>query len=227
MLREVHRLIEYSRGAQEVRIVTIRGQRTRAFSSGDDLKGMEGQPGIDNPYTTHHQLFPAIRSLPKPVAALVNGYALGAGFDLSNACDLRLCADNIEVGCHRILRGLPLGTGVSWFLPRIVGQGRALEILITGRHLDAQEALEWGWANQVWPLDEFDQRAGEYVETLAKLPTVAVGFFKASLEYSIGHTLRDSLAHEMEVSAGQLETEDGREGLRSFLEKRDPVFRGR
>ena len=227
MEREVLRLIEYSRSAQEVRVVTIRGQGTRAFSSGHDLKGMETQPGIDEPGMMNHLLTTAIRDLPKPVAALVSGFALGAGFDLSNACDLRLCADNIEVGCHRIIRALPLGTGSSWFLPRIVGQGRALEILITGRHLGAQDALDWGWANRVWPLDEFAQRAGEYVETLAQLPTIAVGFYKASLEYSIGHGLRDSLAHEVEVSLRGRGTEDEREGRQSFLEKREPVYRAR
>ena len=227
LLREVHRLIEYSRSAQEIRVVTLRGQGTLAFCSGDDLKGMEPQPDIDSSRTVHHQLITAIRELPKPVAALVCGYALGHGFELSCACDLRLCADNIEVGDHRVHRALGMNGGSSWFLPRMVGQGRALEMLMTGRHLDAQEALEWGWANHVWPLDEFDQRAGEYIETLAQLPTIAVGVFKSALEYSVAHSLRDSLAYELEVSARGRATEDAREGRQSFLEKREPVYRGR
>lgn len=227
LLREVYQLIEYARDRQEIRVVTLRGQGVQAFSSGDDLKGMEPELGFDDSRTVHHQLITAIRELPKPVVALVTGWALGHGFELASACDLRLCADNIEVGDHRVTRAIGLNGGSSWFLPRIVGQGRALEILLTGRHLNAQEALAWGWANRVWPLAEFEERASEYVEMLARLPTIAVGVFKSALEYSMAHSLRDSLAHELEMSARNRGTEDAREGRLSFLEKRTPVFKGR
>ena len=98
---------------------------------------------------------------------------------------------------------------------------------MTGRHLNAHEALEWGWLNRMWPLSEFDERAGEYVETLAQLPTVAVGAFKSMLNYSVAHGLRDSLAHELELATVVQATEDSREGRLSFQEKRAPVFRGR
>ncbi len=94
LLREMHQLISYARSNPEIRVVTIRGQGTRSFCSGDDLKGMEPEPGIDSSATVHHQLVTAIRELPKPVVALVCGWALGHGFELACACDLRLCADN-------------------------------------------------------------------------------------------------------------------------------------
>ena len=226
MIREIHQLIDHAGSNPDVRVVTLRGIGTRAFSSGDDVKGMEPEPGVDGVHV-NQRLITAIRGLPKPVVALVYGWALGMGFDLTGACDFRLCADNIEVGDHRVTRSIGLGAGQSWFLPRIVGQGRALEILMTGRHLNAQEALDWGWANRVWPLDEFQERAAEYVEMLAGLATVAAGVFKSAMEFSVEHGLRDSLAYETEVSTRIGSTQDRHEGRQSFIEKRQPVFRGR
>jgi 2-(1,2-epoxy-1,2-dihydrophenyl)acetyl-CoA isomerase len=227
LLREMLQLLQYAGATPEVRVVTLRGQGTRAFCSGDDLKGMEAQPGIDSSQTVHHQVITTIRELSKPVVALVCGWALGHGFELASACDLRLCADNIEVGDHRVTRAIGMNGGTSWFLPRIVGYGRALELLMTGRHLTAEQALAWGWATRVWPLAEFDARAGEYVEMLANLPTIAAGAFKAAVEYSAAHGLRDALANELTVSARNRGTEDAVEGRRSFHEKRRAVFKGR
>jgi enoyl-CoA hydratase/carnithine racemase len=227
MLREIHQLVEHARATPAIRVVTLRGAGTRAFCSGDDLKGMEPEPGIDSSATVHHQLITALRELPKPVVALVCGWALGHGFELACACDFRLCADNVEVGDHRVTRAIGLNGGSSWFAPRIVGYGRALELLMTGRHLTAEEALAWGWAHRVWPLAEFDARAAEYVAMLARLPTIAVGVFKAAVEYSAAHGLRDALAQELVLSARNRGTEDAAEGRRSFHEKRVPVFKGR
>ncbi len=227
LLREVHQLIQHARSTPAIRVVAIRGTGTRSFCSGDDLKDMEGEPGVDSSATVHHQLLLAIRELPKPVVALIRGWALGHGFELANACDLRLCADDIEVGDHRATRAIALNGGSSWFVPRIVGHGRALELLMTGRHLKAQEALEWGWATCVWPVDEFDKRSTEYVEMLARLPTITAGVYKEAIEFSASHGLRDSLARELEVGARNRDTDDAREGFASFHEKRTPVFKGR
>ena len=227
LLREVAQLIEHARTDDAIRVVTLRGAGKMAFCSGDDLKGMEPELGVDSSTTVHHPLITAIRELPKPVVALVQGWALGHGFELACACDLRLCADNIEVGDHRVRRAIALNGGSSWFLPRIVGQGRALEMLMTGRHLDADEALAWGWANHVWAVDEFEERPPEYVAMLAELPTIDAGVFKAAVEYSSSHGLRDSLANELTVARRNLGTLDAAEGIASFHEKRTPTFFGR
>jgi len=227
MLREIAQLIDHAGSNDDIRVVTLRGAGTLAFCSGDDLKGMEPEPGVDSSATVHHPLITALRELPKPVVALVNGWALGHGFELACACDLRLCADNIEIGDHRVQRAIGLNGGSSWFLPRIVGQGRALEMLMTGRHLDATEALAWGWANHVWELDEFDERAAEYIAMLAELPTIDTGVFKAAVEYSSAHGLRESLANELIVARRNQGTLDAAEGIASFHEKRTPMFFGR
>ena len=226
-LREVQWLVDHAASDPDVRVVTLRGSGTRAFCTGDDMKGMNPEPGVDD-FHVHRRLITSIREIPKPVVALVYGWALGHGFELACACDFRLCADNIEVGDHRVTRSIGMIGGSSWFLPRIVGQGRALEILMTGRHLKAQEALDWGWANRVWPLDEFQERAAEYVEMLASLATVAAGGFKSAVEYSVTHGLRDSLVYEYENSTLRVKgTYDQQEGRKSWVEKRQPVFKGR
>ena len=168
-----------------------------------------------------------MRELPKPVVGLLKGWALGAGFELALACDFRLAADNIEIGDHRATRAIAPIAGSTWFLPRIVGHTRALELLMTGRHLDAEESLAWGMVNRVWPLEEFDERAAEYVAMLASLPTVTTGVFKAAMEYSATHGLRESMAHEIGLGPINRASEDAAEGRRSFLERRDPEFRGR
>ena len=226
LLREMIQLFDYAAETQEVRAVSIRGVGTRAFSTGDDLSGMDNDPLYDSGFTGHHELVRRIRALPKPVVALVSGYALGAGWELACACDLRLAADNIEVGDHRASRAIGMIAGTSWFFSRIVGMGRALELLMTGAHLNAEQALDWGWANRVWPLDEFDECASEYMEMLAKLPTATVGHFKEAINYSLHHGLRDSLTQEVDILKRNSQTDDVKEGHLSFVERRDPIFQG-
>jgi 2-(1,2-epoxy-1,2-dihydrophenyl)acetyl-CoA isomerase len=226
MLRELLSLMREVAPRPEVRVVTLQGAGPRAFSSGDDLKGMNPEPGFDSAPTAHHPLAMLMRELPKPVVALLHGFVLGAGFELALACDLRLAADNLEMGDHRATRAIAPIAGSTWFLPRIVGYTRALDLLFTGRHLDAAEALAWGLVNYSWPAEEFEARAGEYVDMLARMPTRTLGAFKLSAEYGTSHSLRDSLAYEIALSGLNRETEDAREGRASFLERRDPMFKG-
>ncbi|MBM3139641.1 MAG: enoyl-CoA hydratase [Chloroflexi bacterium] len=227
LIRELLALLQDVAPRREVRAVTLRGAGTRAFCSGDDLRGMDRTAGLDNAHTGHHQLVMTIRELPKPVIALLTGHALGAGFELSLACDIRIAADNLDIGDHRVRRAIGMIAGSSWFLPRVIGRGRALEMLLTGRHLTAAEALNWGLVTAVWPLAEFDARAAEYVAGIAALPTIAASAFKAALDYGELHGLRDSLAHETWVSTRNAGTEDAAEGRASFFERREPTFRGR
>ena len=226
VLREMQALIDFAAARRDVRVVTLRGSGERAFCSGDDLYGMEPQAGIDSSQTVHHPLLLSIRNLRKPVVALVTGWALGHGWELACACDLRLCADNLEVGDHRVRRAIGLNGGTSWFAPRIIGRGRALELLLTGRHMFAEEALASGWANRVWPLAEFERESAAYVEMLAALPTLNLSAFKEMVDYGAEHSLRDTLSREVEVSDRYRQTWDAKEGRASWREKREPRFRG-
>ncbi len=226
LLRELQALVDFAAARPDVRVVTLRGSGQQAFCSGDDLYGMEPTAGIDSSITVHHPFLMSLRELNKPVVALVSGWALGHGWEIACACDIRLCADNLEVGDHRVQRAIGMNGGTTWFAPRIMGRGRAMELLITGRHMFAEEALQCGWANRVWPLEDFDSEAQAYIDNLASLPTLNLSAFKEMIDYSSEHSLRDSLAHEVEVSDRYRYTDDAQEGRRSWREKRAPVFRG-
>ena len=226
LLRELQALVDFAAARPDIRVVTLRGAGQQAFGSGDDLYGMEPTPGIDSSFTVHHPFLISLRELKKPVVALVNGWALGHGWEIACACDIRLCADNIEVGDHRAQRAIGMNGGTTWFAPRIMGRGRALELLMTGRHMFHDEALQCGWANHVFPLAEFDQEAAAYVDRLAQLPTRNLAVFKEMIDYSSEHSLRDSLAMEVKASDEVRYSEDAREGRNAWREKRPSVFRG-
>ena len=226
LLRELQALVDFAARRPDIRVVTIRGAGERAFCSGDDLYGMEPQAGIDSSITVHHPFLLSLRELAKPVVALVSGWALGHGWEIASMCDIRLCADNIEVGDHRVQRAIGMNGGTTWTVPRIIGRGRALELLITGRHMFADEAAQSGWANRVWPLDDFEREAAAYVRSLAQLPTANLAVFKQMIDYSAEHSLRDSLAREVEAADQVRRTYDADEGRASWREKRAPIFRG-
>ena len=226
LLYELQALIDFAAARPDIRVVTLRGSGTQAFCSGDDLYGMEPTTSIDSSITVHHPFILSLRALKKPVIALVTGWALGHGWELACACDIRLCADNLEVGDHRAQRAIGMNGGTTWFAPRIIGRGRALELLMTGRHMFADEALLSGRANRVWPLEDFDREADAYVDQLTRLPTLNLSAFKEMIDYSAEHSLRDSLAHEIEVADRYRFSEDAREGRRAWREKRPSVFRG-
>ena len=226
LLRELQALVDFAARRPDIRVVTLRGAGDRAFCSGDDLYGMEPQAGIDSSVTVHHPFLLSLRELAKPVVALVSGWALGHGWEIASMCDIRLCADNVEVGDHRVQRAIGMNGGTTWTVPRIIGRGRALELLITGRHMFAEEAAQSGWANRVWPLADFDAEAAAYVRSLAELPTANLAVFKQMIDYSAEHSLRDSLAREVEASDRVRHSYDADEGRASWREKRAPIFRG-
>lgn len=225
LLRELQALIDFAAARPDVRVVTLRGAGTRAFCSGDDLNGMEPELH-DSSITVHHPFLLSLRALRKPVIALITGWALGHGWEIANACDIRLGADNLEVGDHRAQRAIGPNGGSTWFTPRHIGRGRALELLMTGRHMFAEEALQTGWVNRVWPLDTFDQEAAQYVEQLTALPTANLSVFKELIDYGEEHTLRDTLSQEVKVADQYRQTSDAQEGRHAWQEKRPTTYRG-
>ena len=215
---------------EEVRVVALAGEGDRSFCSGDDLQDMQAStrsPTADNVRTHHDVLVREVRRTPKPVVALLKGFCLGAGFDLALSCDLRLAADNLQMGDQRPTRAIATLCGASWFLPRIVGLGRATELLMTGRRCPADEALAIGMVNRVWPLASFDQEAASYLADLASMPTFCLGTNKQNVDFGLTHSLEESLAAEADRFAVNMRTPDAIEGHRSFLEKRQPTFDGR
>ncbi|MFX0139165.1 MAG: enoyl-CoA hydratase/isomerase family protein [Candidatus Hodarchaeota archaeon] len=231
LIMEIVDILESSMKKKSIRVFVIEGSG-RAFCSGDDLKGMgdEGpkfKPLEDGSRIPHQRMIRLIRKIQKPVIALLHGYCLGAGFELALACDFRLAADNLQIGDHRASRAICMMSGASWFLPRIVGFARATEIILTGRHLDAKEALEIGLVTKVYPFAEFKEKSQEFIRKIAELPTRCLGFNKAMLNFSQFNELFPSLQYELDLYIRNMATYDHFEGVKSFLEKRAPKYKGK
>jgi len=228
---EIVDVLETNMKNKALRVIALEGSG-KSFCSGDDLKSM-GPEGVkftpleDGSEIPHQRMLYLIREIKKPVIALLHGYCLGAGFELALACDIRLASDDLRMGDHRSSRAIGVLCGASWFLPRIVGFGRATEIIMTGRHLDSKEALEIGLVTKVYPATEFKNKSREYLNMLAELPTKCLGYDKAMLNFSQFNEMVPSLHNEFKLYCKNMRTKDFGEGMKSFLKKRKPKFIGR
>ncbi len=228
---EIVDVLEDFRRNKDIRVLVIEGSG-RCFCSGDDLKsmgpeGLKFTPLEDGSRIPHQKMLRLIREIQKPIIAMLHGYCLGAGFELALACDLRLASDNLEIGDHRATRAICVLCGASWLLPRIVGFGRATDIILTGRHLDAKEALDIGLVTKVYRASEFKEKTKDYIHKIAALPTKCLGYNKAMLNYSQFNEFVPSLQYEFKLYSKSIKTQDHGEGVRSFKEKRQPKFIGR
>ena len=207
----------------DVRVLVFTGAG-RAFSAGQDLSVMAGASGDGFLERYYNPLVLALRQLAVPVIAAVNGVAAGAGLSLALACDLRLAAASARLVTAFEAVGLVPDTGLSYFLPRLVGLGRAMEWLLLGRTLSAAEALAAGLVNEVVADEAFEARWRELAGRLAAGPR-GLGLTRQLLSRSLDRSLPEQLQEEARLQARALQTQDAREGLQAFLEKRRPVFR--
>ncbi len=225
MLDEINHALRSA--ADGARAVVFRGAG-RAFSAGDDLAGMGGtRHPLDEMRAGHHALIKRIRALRIPVLAAVQGYAFGAAFDLILACDFRVAAQSAYLGDIRINRAINSMSGAAFWLPRYVGVGRASEILMLGERISAARALEWGLVTRVFADESFDAEVANFAGRLIDLPTAVIGANKALMNFGLEHLLSESLDTEARELLETFHTEDNREGVRAFLEKRPPRFTGR
>jgi 2-(1,2-epoxy-1,2-dihydrophenyl)acetyl-CoA isomerase len=215
----------------EVRSVVLTGAG-RAFCVGQDLhEHVAGLAAGDISLSTvsdhYNPLIQAIADLPKPVIAAVNGPAAGAGAALAFACDLRIAADDATFLMAFARVGLGPDSGASWTLQRIVGSGRAATMLMLAEPVAAAQALEMGLASMVVPSADLITTATALATKLAAGPTAAFGAIKESLAYAASHSLAESLAKEAETQGRCGKTNDHRDAVTAFLEKRAAVFTGR
>ena len=210
-----------------VRAVVLTGAG-RGFSAGQDLKefGEAGDVG-DALRDTYHPNVLAIRSLEKPVIAAVNGVCAGAGLSLACVCDFRIAADNASFVPGFIGIGLVPDAGGTYFLHRLLGASRAFEWMSSNRKLSAAEAQSWGLVSEVVEADALQSRAAELAASYAALPTRGIGMTKRLFDHAAGATLEEQLELEAQLQAAATQTEDFREGVAAFLEKRAPDFTGR
>lgn len=230
MCRELQEAALAAREDAAVRAVVI-GARGRLFCSGGDLSAFgeagEGAPRLLRQMTLHlHAAVALLARMDAPVVAAVGGTAAGAGFSLAAACDLVVAAESAKFAMAYTRAGLSPDGSSTWFLPRLIGRRRTLELMLTNRPLDAAEALEWGIVSQVVPDGEADAAAAELAGRLAQGPTRAFGVVKKLVLESGGHGLETQMELESEGIAAASASEDGREGVAAFLGKRAPAFRG-
>jgi 2-(1,2-epoxy-1,2-dihydrophenyl)acetyl-CoA isomerase len=213
---------------EDVRAVVVTGAG-RGFCVGQDLAEFREATGdiAERLRTSYHPNVLALRALEKPVIAAVNGAAAGAGLSFACACDFRIASDRASFVPAFINIGLVPDSGATFFATRLVGPARAFEWFATGRRLTAAEAHQWGAVDEVVEHESLPARAAELAAELAAMPTRGIGMTKRLFERAPTATLEDQLEWEAQLQAAATRTEDFREGVAAFLEKRDPDFQGR
>jgi enoyl-CoA hydratase/carnithine racemase len=210
-----------------IRAVVVTGQPH--FAAGADIKGFKETLDVGGREMTATTLLEAVAildDLAKPTIAAVHGFALGGGCELSLGCDFRYLAADSRVGQPEILLGVIPGAGGTQRLQRVVGFQRAKELVYSGRHIDAEEALSIGLADKVLPADEVLDAALADAAEWATKPTAAIGAAKAALAAGRGVPLSEALQIEQEKFQESFRTEDAREGISAFVEKREADFKG-
>jgi 2-(1,2-epoxy-1,2-dihydrophenyl)acetyl-CoA isomerase len=212
----------------DVRAVVLTGAG-RGFCVGQDLREFRDEAGdiAGRLRSQYHPNVLALRRLEKPVVAAVNGAAAGAGLSFALACDIRIASADAAFVPAFVNVALVPDSGASFFARELLGYARALEWLASGRRLTAAEAHAWCLVSEVVEADELAERAGELARSLAAMPTGAVGMTKRLLAHGATATLEEQLEREAQLQAAATKTEDFREGVASFLEKREPRFSGR
>lgn len=228
MKKELNDALRDAERDREARCVVITGAGGKAFCSGQDLKEHAGSKRNlrESLEAGYNPMIRRIRSMEKPVIAMVNGVAAGAGCSLALACDLRVMADHAKLIEVFIRIGLIPDSGSHWFLAKMVGHGRAFEYMATGRDIPAAEAERVGLANLVVPADRLEAETMKLAQSLAAAPTKAIGYIKRTLNRCATDGLDEILAYEAMMQQAASETADHAEGVKAFLEKRPARFTG-
>jgi enoyl-CoA hydratase/carnithine racemase len=223
--------LEEARCNDDVRGIILTGKGD-TFCSGGNIKDMaEGKLRSWDMknflWESVHRIVFALEDLDKPIIAAINGAAIGAGLDMAIMCDLRVCSDRAKLGESYIMLGLVPGDGGAYFLPRLVGSAKALELLLTGDLLNPQEALNIGLVNRVVPHDRLMEETMQLAERIANHPPLAVRMTKRAVRQAEQSTLRSHLDYISSQLALLSETKDHQEAARAFLDKRKPTFGGK
>ena len=222
---------ELARNDDQVRAVLITGSGDKAFCAGADIKERATDVVRGTEYFVRqkatHELFRNIEEFEKPVIAAINGVALGGGLEIALCCDLRIAASHARFGLPEIKLGVIPAAGGTQRLPRLVGEARAKELILTADLVDAETALRYGLVSRVVPQAELMTAALELSQRIAQHPPLAVRFAKRAINRGLQTDLDSGLEYERYAAAMIVDSEDRIEGMRAFVEKREPQFKGR
>ena len=213
---------------QDVRVLVITGSGPKSFIAGADISEFQGKTPISQrDLFSEKTLFNSLDSFPKPVIAMVNGFCLGGGNELAMACDIRIASDSAKFSQPEINLGIMCGGGGTQRLSRLVGEGRALEMVLTGDMIDAASAERYGLVNHVYPADQLEAETMKIAEKIAEKAPIALQLSKEAVKFASRSNLDEGLRREIDLFAICFSTEDKQEGVSAFLEKRKPDFKGK
>jgi enoyl-CoA hydratase/carnithine racemase len=216
--------------AEHAPVAVIASANERFFSAGADVKGfLERDADANNAMVRRaHDVFDRFAAEAPVFIAQIAGHALGGGYEIALACDVRIAAEGAyRIGLPEVTLGLLPGTGGTQRLPRLIGRGRALELMLTGRAVQPAEAYDLGMVDRLVPADEIDDVVGELTATLAAGAPLAMAAVKRAVHDGVDQPLADGLQRELEQLAPLFATDDAHEGMTAFTEKRRPSYEGR
>jgi enoyl-CoA hydratase len=219
--------LEELRDDAEVRVVVVTGAGDKSFVAGADIGEFAGRTALtQRDVMTGRSLFTAVDTFPKPVIAMINGFCLGGGCELAMSCDLRVASERARFGQPEINLGIIPGGGGTQRLARLVGESKAMELILTGEMIDAQTALSLGLVNRVVPHEELEAKTMELANLVAAKSPVALRMAKEAVKTAARSTLDEGLRREIDLFALCFSSRDKDEGVNAFLEKRRPEFTG-
>ncbi len=231
MKKELNDALKEAEKDPAVRCVVIRGAGEKAFCSGQDLKehsGTETRRSLkESLEKSYNPMVRKMRSMEKPIIGMINGVAAGAGLSIALACDMRIMSESAKLIEVFIRIALVPDSGSHWFLPRLVGMAKAFEYAALGNDISAQEAERVGLVNNVVSSAELEKTTMEIADKLAKSPTKSIGLIKRALNKALSSDLDSLLDYEATIQDIASRSEDHKEGVQAFLEKRPAKFKGK
>jgi enoyl-CoA hydratase len=229
LVEELDKALDLVEQDPELRALIITGAGEKAFMAGADINELKERDFLLGRQQTRRrqQVLNRIAEMKIPVIAAINGYALGAGLELAIACTLRVACEEAKLGSPEVNLAIIPGDGATQRLPRLIGFGRAMEMVLTGDFVDAQQAYNIGLVNKVVPKEELMEAAKKLATKIASKAPLAIQCAKEAVNRSMEVGIYEGLAHESYLHAYTCATEDKKEGVAAFLEKRKPSFQGR
>jgi enoyl-CoA hydratase len=211
-----------------IRVVVLTGAGDKAFIAGADIAEFAERSAIEQrAVMVERSLFNAIDSFPKPIIAMINGYCLGGGCEVALACDIRVASEKASLGQPEINLGIIPGGGGTQRLTRLVGEGKAMEMILSGEIIDAQTAFTLGLVNHVVPADQLETKTMSIANRIAEKSPIALRMAKEAVKLASRSNLDEGLRREVDLFALCFSSEDKDEGVKAFLEKRKPEFKGK